>query len=136
MNLIHRLFPVKSKKQMFELLRDNKRSSSKYQMSSTDSNRREKKFVAGGSGDNCDLAHPSYTKFYFEENSCIYFFLCAQVCCAVLSRFSCVQLSVTLWTTASQAPPSMGFSRQEYWSGLPFPSPVLRYKLTKNYFDV
>ena len=31
--------------------------------------------------------------------------------------------SVTLWTVACQAPPSMGFPRQEYWSGLPFPSP-------------
>ena len=31
--------------------------------------------------------------------------------------------SVTLWTVAHQAPPTMGFSRQEYWSGLPFPSP-------------
>ena len=30
---------------------------------------------------------------------------------------------VTLWTVAWQASPSMGFSRQEYWSGLPFPSP-------------
>ena len=30
---------------------------------------------------------------------------------------------MTLWTVACQAPPSMGFSRQEYWSGLPFPSP-------------
>ena len=29
----------------------------------------------------------------------------------------------TPWTVANQAPPSMGFSRQEYWSGLPFPSP-------------
>ena len=35
----------------------------------------------------------------------------------------CVQLFVTPWTIACQAPPSMGFSRQEYWSGLPFPSP-------------
>ena len=33
-----------------------------------------------------------------------------------------VWLFVTLWTVAHQAPPSMGFSRQEYWSGLPFPS--------------
>ena len=33
---------------------------------------------------------------------------------------SCVQLFATLWTVAYQAPPSMGFSRQEYWSGLPF----------------
>ena len=36
--------------------------------------------------------------------------------------FSHVQLFVTPWTVAYQAPPSMGFSRQEYWSGLPFPS--------------
>ena len=34
-----------------------------------------------------------------------------------------VQLFATPWTVAYQAPPSMGFSRQEYWSGLPFPSP-------------
>ena len=43
--------------------------------------------------------------------------------CCVLSRFSRVQLFVTLWTVAHQAPLSMGFSRQGYWSGLPFPSP-------------
>ena len=35
---------------------------------------------------------------------------------------SCVQLCATPWTVAHQAPPSMGFSRQEYWSGLPLPS--------------
>ena len=34
-----------------------------------------------------------------------------------------VQFFVTPWTVSHQAPPSMGFSRQEYWSGLPFPSP-------------
>ena len=34
-----------------------------------------------------------------------------------------VQLFVTTWTVAYQAPPSMGFSRREYWSGVPFPSP-------------
>ena len=38
----------------------------------------------------------------------------------LLSR---VQLFATLWTVAYQASPSMGFSRQEYWSRLPFPSP-------------
>ena len=38
----------------------------------------------------------------------------------LLSR---VQLLVTPWTAAHQAPPSMGFSRQEYWSGVPLPSP-------------
>ena len=41
----------------------------------------------------------------------------------VSSHFSCVQLFVTLWTVARQAPLSMGFSRQEYWGGLPFPPP-------------
>ena len=41
----------------------------------------------------------------------------------VLSWFSCVQLFVTPWTVAQQAYLSMGFSRQEYWSGLPCPSP-------------
>ena len=34
-----------------------------------------------------------------------------------------IRLLATPWTVADQAPPSMGFSRQEYWSGLPFPSP-------------
>ena len=41
----------------------------------------------------------------------------------LLSRFSRVRLCVTPWTAAYQAPPSMGFSRQEYWSGVPSPSP-------------
>ena len=40
-----------------------------------------------------------------------------------VKSLSHVQLFATLWTVAYQAPPSMGFSRQEYWSGLPFPSP-------------
>ena len=41
----------------------------------------------------------------------------------LLSHFSCVQLCATPQTAAHQAPPSLGFSRQEHWSGLPFPSP-------------
>ena len=41
----------------------------------------------------------------------------------MLSHFSPVQLFATLWTLACQAPLSMEFSRQEYWSGLPFPPP-------------
>ena len=41
----------------------------------------------------------------------------------VLSHFSCVQLFAISWTVAHQAPTSMGFSRQEYWSGLPCPPP-------------
>ena len=40
-----------------------------------------------------------------------------------MKSFSCVRLVATPWTEAYQAPPSMGFSRQEYWSGLPLPSP-------------
>ena len=43
------------------------------------------------------------------------------VCVCVLGHFSCVQLFATLRTVVRQAPLSMGFSRQEYWSGLPCP---------------
>ena len=42
----------------------------------------------------------------------------------LLSRFSRAQLCTTPWTAAHQASPSLGFSRQEHWSGLPFPSPM------------
>ena len=42
-----------------------------------------------------------------------------------LSHFSHVRLLETSWTVAYQPPPSMGFSRQEYWSGVPLPSPFL-----------
>ena len=44
--------------------------------------------------------------------------------CCVLSHFSSVQPFVTLWTVVPQAPLSMGFPRQEYWSGLPCPPPA------------
>ena len=40
-----------------------------------------------------------------------------------VNSLSRVRLFATSWTVAYQAPPSVGFSRQEYWSGLPFPSP-------------
>ena len=42
----------------------------------------------------------------------------------LLSHFSRVRLCVTPQTAAHEAPPSLGFSRQEHWSGLPFPSPM------------
>ena len=42
----------------------------------------------------------------------------------LLSR---VRLFATPWTAATQAPPVMGFSRQEYWSGMPLPSPPIQY---------
>ena len=41
----------------------------------------------------------------------------------LLRRFSSVRLCETPWTAVYQAPPSLGFSRQEYWSGVPLPSP-------------
>ena len=48
----------------------------------------------------------------------------------LLSHFSRVQLLATSRTAAYQAPPSTGFSRQEYWSGVPLPSPLVT--LTSN----
>ena len=45
----------------------------------------------------------------------------------LLSRFSCVRLCATPWTVAHQAPASMGFSRQEYWSGVPLSSLPIQY---------
>ena len=45
------------------------------------------------------------------------------VCACMLSHFSHVQLFATLWTIAHEVPLSTGFSRQEYWSGLPSPPP-------------
>ena len=55
------------------------------------------------------MATPTYHKV------CV----CVCVCCVLLS---CVLLFVTPWTVACQAPLSLEFSSQEYWSGLPFPS--------------
>ena len=54
-----------------------------------------------------------------EINPCTYGYLVFDK----VKWLSRVQLFATPWTAASQAPPSMGFARQEYWSGLPFPSP-------------
>ena len=64
--------------------------------------------------------------------SCLYIdFLCYGMClskiaisCLLLSHVSYVRFLVTPWTVAYQAPLSIGFPRQEYWSGLPLPSPV------------
>ena len=56
-------------------------------------------------------------------NSCKYQRHEGTVLLLLLSCFSRVRLFATPWTIANQAPPSMEFSRQEYWSGLPFPAP-------------
>ena len=61
----------------------------------------------------CQLKRHSF--FFFN------FIVGAHVC--MLSNFSCVWFCATLWTAALQAPLSMGFSRQEYWSELPCPPP-------------
>ena len=45
-----------------------------------------------------------------------------------VKSLSRARLLATSWTAAYQAPPSMGFSRQEYWSGVPLPSPLQLYK--------
>ena len=55
----------------------------------------------------------------------------SQRCECVLSHFSRVRLSATPWTMARQASLSMGFSRQEHWSGLPFPSPAIKYEVSE-----
>ena len=54
----------------------------------------------------------------FPQHTWVY---CVCVWACVLSCFSHVQLFATLWTVAHQAPLSMGFSKQAYWSGLPYP---------------
>ena len=54
----------------------------------------------------------------------------------LLSHFSHVRLCVTPETAAHQAPPSMGFTRQEYWSGLPLPSPLMILTLSEKIYDV
>ena len=71
---------------------------------------------------------------YMYVSLCTCVYMCTSLCvcmhmyvylytCCMLSHFSNVQLFATLWTVAHQDPLSMEFSRQEYWSGLPFPPP-------------
>ena len=66
-----------------------------------------------------------YLKIRYEclsqEWMCVFHFI--YICPAMLSCFNCVQLCVISWAVAHHAPLSMGFSRQEYWSGLPCPPP-------------
>ena len=68
-------------------------------------------------------------RIYLTHLSFLFFFLWFHVLLfllllLLLSRFSHVQLCATQWIAAHQAPPSLGFSRQEHWSGLPFLSPM------------
>ena len=63
----------------------------------------------------------TYLGLLWELNLIIHRAIIYQV--SEVKSLSRVWLFATPWTVASQAPPSMGFSRQGYWSGLPFPSP-------------
>ena len=76
----------------------------------------------------------SRNNLYFSKTICpivscklkhVWVVVCSQCrLLLLLSRFSRVRLCATLEMAARQAPPSLGFSRQEHWSGLPFPSPM------------
>ena len=60
---------------------------------------------------------------------------CAAAAAAAAAKLlSRVRLLATPWTAAHQAPPSMGFSRQEYWSGVPLPSPKVCYIHARKYY--
>ena len=54
--------------------------------------------------------------------------------CVCVKLLQSVEFCATLWTVACQAPLSMGFSRQEYWSGLPLPS--LNLALAREYWKI
>ena len=68
------------------------------------------------------LSFSPRTQIFGQQRSEI--FAPANLLLLLLSHFSCVRLCATPWTAAHQTSPSMGFSRQEHWSGLPFPSPL------------
>ena len=61
---------------------------------------------------------------YLQLNSVHIYHIPLSILLLLLSRFSRVQLCATPWMAAHQAPPSLGFSRQEHWNGLPFTSPM------------
>ena len=61
--------------------------------------------------------------YYFNRGK-DFDFLKKEIMLLLLSHFSHVRLCATPETAAHQVPPSLGFSRQERWNGLPFPSPV------------
>ena len=67
--------------------------------------------------------HPWDSPGRNTEVGCHFLLQCMKVKSEVKS-LSRVRLFTTSWTAAYQAPPSMGFSRQEYWSGVPWPSPT------------
>ena len=65
-----------------------------------------------------------HTQEFYTNQSEVQMGLCANVLLLLLIRFCCVRLCATPEMAGHQAPLSLGFSRQEHWSGLPFPSPM------------
>ena len=63
----------------------------------------------------------TYSQKHLNTTNLLYF----QICVCVCQSLSHVRLVATPWTVAHQAPPSMGFLRQEYWSEVPLPSPLV-----------
>ena len=72
-----------------------------------------------------------YLSFFVWLNFTKYNILKDYLLLLLLSHFSRVQLCATPQTAAHKAPPSLGFSRQEHWSGLPFPSPMRESEVAK-----
>ena len=62
--------------------------------------------------------------FFIWKNKCVHLWVSSEFYCMYTCMLSRVQLFVTPWAVARQAPLSMGFPRQEYWRELPFPSPA------------
>ena len=74
----------------------------------------------------CTLPHRInvYFVFIYENSSLSSLSACSlTLCVCIISCFRCFRVFVTLWVVACQAPLSMGFSRQEYWSRLAWPPP-------------
>ena len=67
---------------------------------------------------------PQFVWLFIVSSNIYFTLLLVYSLLLLLSHFSCVRLCTTPETAAHPAPPSLGFSRQEHWSGLPFPSPV------------
>ena len=87
--------------------------------------------LPGARTDSCDCLPVCLLNVFFiwRDAFCILFemilllYAHSIMCACMLSHFSLIWFFATPWTVALQVPPSMGFSRQEYWSGLPCPPP-------------
>ena len=78
------------------------------------------------------LRHPWDSPGKNTGVGCRFLLQCMKVKSETEVAQSCLTLA-TPWTAAYQAPPSMGFSRQEYWSGVPLPSPLVEHSSTLSY---